>query len=327
LTATVDQLLEPAVQLESSMTVSDLAVRLHGDEPGFLRTNAGWEAVLPHLLIAQPASRRVIDVPRLSVEAVSRDASLADLPALLGRTPLGSSPVVDGPSLVGRIDHERLRAWLGLNAESAVAEELVRLRRATQAILHDLMNLLVSAGTGVGEQKDAGTQTTILQAVELAKLLRKMHSGAPLPSRTSEVGEIVTGLVPLMGALAGNVARVEIGALERIAALCPPALIERTVISLLTNSREAMIHGGRGGCIYVDVDADDREVRMRVRDDGPGVPDHVVGRLFERGFSTKGTERGTGLAGLREAARWTGGDLRFERGTKGATFVLALRRA
>ncbi len=327
MTATVDQLLEPAVQLEPSMTVSDLAVRLRGDEPGFLRTNAGWEAVLPHLLVAQPASRRVIDVPRLSVEAVSRDASLADLPALLGRTRLGSSPVVDGPSLVGRIDHERLRAWLGLNAESDVAEELVRLRRATQAILHDLVNLLISAGMGADEQKNAGALTAISQAVELAMVLRKMHAGAPLPSRTIDVGEIVTGLVPLMVALAGNVARVEIGALERIAALCPAALIERTLISLLTNSREAMILGGGGSRIRIDVDADDREVRMRVRDDGPGVPDHVVGRLFERGFSTKGTERGTGLAGLREAARWIGGDLRFERGTKGATFVLALRRA
>jgi hypothetical protein len=323
----VDQLLEPAVQLEPSMTVSDLAIRLRENEPGFLRTKAGWEAVLPHLLIAQPASRRVIDVPRLAVDPVSRDAPLADLPVLLGRTPLASSPVVDGPSLVGRIDHQRLRAWLGLNAATDVAEELVRLRRATQAILHDLVNLLISAGACVDGPTNAGGRAAISQAVDLATILRKMHTRAPLTSRTSDVAEIVAGLVPLIGALAGNVARVEIGALEPMPARCTPALIECTLISLLTNSREAMILGGGGSQICIEVDADDREVRMRVRDDGPGIPEHVVARLFEPGFSTKGTDRGTGLAGLREAARRTGGDLRFERGTKGATFVLALRRA
>jgi signal transduction histidine kinase len=96
----------------------------------------------------------------------------------------------------------------------------------------------------------------------------------------------------------------------------------------VTNSREAMIAAGGGSLIRVDVDADHREVRLRVRDDGPGIPDHVGRRLFERGFSTKGSrDRGTGLAGLREAARSAGGDLRFERGTNGAAFVLALRRA
>src|SRR5215204_3320300 len=106
---TLDQLLEPAVELDPSMTVSDLAICLRCDEPGFLRKHDGWEAVLPHLLVAQPGSRRVIDVPRLSVEAVPHDAMLTELPALLDRATLGCSPVVDGLELVGRLDHERLR--------------------------------------------------------------------------------------------------------------------------------------------------------------------------------------------------------------------------
>ena len=324
---TLDQLLEPAVELDPSMTVSDLAICLRCDEPGFLRKHDdGWEAVLPHLLVAQPASRRVIDVPRLSVEAVPHDAMLTELPALLDRATLGCSPVVDGPALVGRLDHERLRAWLTSDAESDVVAELSRLRLATQAMLHDLANVLLIVRSGVDDQNSPGACEAFSQSVEILELLRSLHRGAPIASASLDVGEVVARQLPLVRALCRDVARVEVGDLQRVAALCPPALLERTLISFVTNSREAMVDGG--SFVRIDVEADQREVRMRVCDGGPGIPDHLVPRLFERGFSTKGSPaRGTGLASLREAARGAGGDLRFERGTSGATFVLALRRA
>ncbi len=102
--------------------------------------------------------------------------------------------------------------------------------------------------------------------------------------------------------------------------------VERALVGLVTNSGEATTDAG--SVIRIDVEADEREVRLLVTDDGPGVADHLAPRLFERGFSTKGSaERGTGLASLREAARGAGGDLRFERRTSGASFVLALPRA
>jgi signal transduction histidine kinase len=332
LIATVEQLLEPAVELEPWMTVSDLAARLRLDEPGFLRRDDGWEAVLPHLLVAQPASRRVIDVPRLSIEAVPLDAIPTDLLALLDRTTPGSSPVVDGTVLVGRLDHQRLRAWLARNAETDVTAELSRLRFATLAMLHELANVLSVIKLAAEKQDDPGAREAVSQAAKLVQLLRSLHGGAPITSTLVDVGEVVTQLHPLARAIAlgvVSVARVELGYVEKVAARCPPALLERALIGLVMNSSEATIDSGT--LIRIDVDADEREVRLRVSDDGPGLADHLVPRLFEPGFTTKKSAgpaaRGTGLASLREAARCAGGDLRFERGKIGATFVLALPRA
>ncbi len=327
--ATVDRLLEPAVELEPWMTVSDLAVRLRMDEPGFLRKDDGWEAVLPHLLVAQPPSRRVIDVPRQSIEAVPYDATLSDLSVLLDEATVGFSPVVNGTALVGRVDHQRVRAWLAGNAETDLAAELSQLRFATLGLLHDLNNILLVIGFGVEKHNDPAACEATLQAAKLVRLLQSLHSGASIRAKSLEVAEVVTHLLPLARTLslsAFTVAQIELGRLEKGTARCPPALLERAIIGLVTNSSEATIDSG--SVIRIDVEVDEREVRLRVTDDGPGIADHLVPRLFERGFTTKGSAgRGIGLASLREAARRGGGDLRFEPRTSGATFVLALPRA
>ena len=145
-----------------------------------------------------------------------------------------------------------------------------------------------------------------------------------------DVAEVVTRLLPLARTLSVGLlshAQVELGRLEKAAARCPPALLERAIISLVTNASEATTRSG--SVLRIDVEADEREVRVRVhRRLGPGIADHIVPRLFEHGFSTKGSAgRGTGLASLREAARRAGGVLRFEPGASGASFVLALPRA
>jgi signal transduction histidine kinase len=327
--ATVDQLLEPAVELQAWMTVSDVAVSLRSDEPGFLRKDDGWEAVLPHLLVAQPASRRVIDVPRLSIEAVPHDAPLPDLSAVLQGTTVGSSPVVDGTVLVGRLDHQRLRAWLACNAEANVAAELNQLRLATLGILHDLNSLLMIMGIDAGKHQDPDACETAAQAAKLVRVLQSLHRGASIANRCVDVVEVVTRLLPLARTLSVNVfsvARVELGCLVKAAVHCPPGLIERAIIGLVANASEATFHCG--SIIRLDVEADECEVKLRVTDDGPGVADHLVPHLFERGFSTKGSDgRGTGLASLQEEARRAGGDLRFESRPSGASFVLALPRA
>ena len=55
-------------------------------------------------------------------------------------------------------------------------------------------------------------------------------------------------------------------------------------------------------------------VDVRVRDNGPGIPEHVAARIFEPFFTTKPTNEGTGL-GLsisNDIVRGHGGELRVE---------------
>lgn len=66
-------------------------------------------------------------------------------------------------------------------------------------------------------------------------------------------------------------------------------------------------------------------VEIRVRDDGPGVGDHLVGSLFVPGVGGADGGQGLGLSSARQRAQASGGDLYLETsGERGACFVLRL---
>ncbi|MBJ7446948.1 MAG: PAS domain S-box protein [Brevundimonas sp.] len=103
------------------------------------------------------------------------------------------------------------------------------------------------------------------------------------------------------------------------------------VLNLLSN---AIKYGPRGGVVTVSITQDDKEVRIAVTDQGPGVPKTFVGRLFtpfdrldaERWSGVEGS--GLGLALSRGLAQAQGGDILYdarEEGT-GARFTVTLPR-
>ncbi|MGH7606956.1 MAG: sensor histidine kinase, partial [Gemmatimonadales bacterium] len=73
-----------------------------------------------------------------------------------------------------------------------------------------------------------------------------------------------------------------------------PVLIEWALEVIVKNAIDAL--SGRGGRIDIDVQAVGDTARVRVADDGPGVPATLQGRLFEPGVSNKTAGWGIGLA-------------------------------
>jgi len=87
------------------------------------------------------------------------------------------------------------------------------------------------------------------------------------------------------------------GGLPRV--LIDPTELERAVVNLVLNARDAMPGGGSVLCrtfTSAPRRADDSGafVVVEVRDDGDGMDEATMGRIFEPFFTTKG-ERGTGL--------------------------------
>jgi len=72
--------------------------------------------------------------------------------------------------------------------------------------------------------------------------------------------------------------------------------IQQVLMNLLLNAEQAIEDLGRPGVVELSAAraAADR-VELRVRDNGPGIPPHIVGRIFEPFFTTKPTGKGTGL--------------------------------
>jgi signal transduction histidine kinase len=78
----------------------------------------------------------------------------------------------------------------------------------------------------------------------------------------------------------------------------------RQVVDVLLDN--ALHHGD--GTTRLVVERDDRGVRLRVADEGPGVSAERAAHLFERGWSSR-DGRGVGLAVARELVRREGGDV------------------
>jgi signal transduction histidine kinase len=111
---------------------------------------------------------------------------------------------------------------------------------------------------------------------------------------------------------------------EPLSVVGDPVLLEWAVEALAKNAVDAL--GGRGGTITLSTGRMGETVRIRVADDGPGIPRELRARVFEPGFSTKPGGWGVGLALARRIVEeGHGGKLALASADRGATFDVILR--
>lgn len=90
--------------------------------------------------------------------------------------------------------------------------------------------------------------------------------------------------------------------------------------NLLSNSIDAMKSGGR---IQLACHRQADHVIVEIRDDGPGIPAELQGRLFEPFFTTKETGTGLGLYVVGRRVRESGGEIHcISESGQGTTFIL-----
>ncbi|HSJ56994.1 MAG TPA: ATP-binding protein [Anaerolineae bacterium] len=104
--------------------------------------------------------------------------------------------------------------------------------------------------------------------------------------------------------------------------------LQQVLVNLANNARQAVASTGRQGTVTIGTQRVGSDwVQVRVADDGPGMPEEMLGQVFEPFFSTKAPAQGTGL-GLticREIVRRHGGEIWAEgNDAGGATFVVEL---
>ncbi|UHA74837.1 DcuS/MalK family sensor histidine kinase [Paenibacillus sp. 481] len=98
-----------------------------------------------------------------------------------------------------------------------------------------------------------------------------------------------------------------------------------TIMGNLTdNAIEALI-GIEHGQIIVDVQYMSGSLHLQMKDNGPGIPDHVRQHMFEKGFSTKGEDRGYGLFLLQRSVNQLGGQVKVDSlHGAGSTFTVSI---
>lgn len=73
---------------------------------------------------------------------------------------------------------------------------------------------------------------------------------------------------------------------------CVPAELNQVFINLLMNALDAIAPGGH---LWLSLDRDGTDVRVRVRDDGAGIDPAILPHIFEPFVTSKEAGRGTGL--------------------------------
>ena len=188
------------------------------------------------------------------------------------------------------------------------------------AVSHDLRTPITSLRLHAEFVEDAGTRSRILAALDE---MQRMTEDA-LAFIREDMRQEETRTVDLH-ALADSVAAdlrdlghdVEVGEAGRVLAAGRPGALRRALRNLLEN---AATYGSRA---RVRVAKDDGGVRVVVEDEGPGIPEDGLERVFEpfvrieasRSRDTGGS--GLGLAIVRGIVRGHGGDVRLENRAEG----------
>jgi len=216
---------------------------------------------------------------------------------------------------------DRERVWAGMARESA----------------HQLATPLSSLSGWLEllrERTSDDVSTSALDHMngDLERLQRVSHRferiGRPPRKERLELGALVTRVGAYFQArvptLAHRVTIVASGGSEPVSIDGDEVLLEWALEVLVKNGLDAL--AGRGGRMYLTTKRLDPErVRVRVADDGPGVPRELRARIFDPGFSTKESGWGIGLSLAKRIVEENhGGRLVLAPSEKGATFDIIL---
>jgi len=232
---------------------------------------------------------------------------------------------------------------LAILRDVTAERELERRRRDMQRLVsHELKTPLASIA-GLGEtieryDLDRGEQRRVASLIrgESSRLgsmvttfldLERLGAGGWEPDdEPSDLAELVEQRLAILDESARSKQqrigrRLERGSLVRAQA----ALLERVIDNLVGN---ALKYSPEGASVTVEVTRRNRDVMLRVTDNGPGIPEDAMPHLFERFYRVPGTAKGgsgLGLAVAHEVVTWHGGCITVDSTVgQGTTFSVRL---
>ena len=221
-----------------------------------------------------------------------------------------------GYAVQARARADRERVWAGMARESA---------HQLGTPISSLSGWIELLGDREGDE--LGQRAVGHMASDIERLERVAHRferiGRPPQQEEVDAAEILERVTNYFGARVPTLAHavvIELKSAGKLPMKGDPVLIEWALEAVVKNAVDAL--AGRGGQIVVEGSRlPEGDIRIRVSDDGPGVPRDLRKRVFEAGFTTKERGWGIGLAlAHRIVAEWHRGSLTLVPSERGARF-------
>ena len=300
------------------------------------------------------------DVPALLADVKARGGPGSTAPKIWRHLRKDGS-LIEVEITAGRITFEGRRAALvlandvsermRLERRLADAEKMEAIGRLAGGVAHDFNNLLtVIAGyaeilqhRGGGSEEAGEISRAAAQAAALTHQLLAFSRRQVLHPRVLDLNEIVAAMETMLHRIIGDDVTVGI----RLAPDLSPveadrAQLERVILNLAANARDAMPGGGALTIETANVDVDEAQVSehgdgragphvlLAVSDTGHGMDQEVTKHLFEPFFTTKAAGEGTGLglATVFGVVKQSGGGIYvYSEPGRGSTFKIYLPAA
>ncbi|HEX9638354.1 MAG TPA: ATP-binding protein [Acidobacteriota bacterium] len=220
------------------------------------------------------------------------------------------------------------------------SEKMSAVGTLAAGVAHEFNNILQGIMTAVDLALQTGRPNTVQFALQTAQQscerASRLTRGLLSFSRRSEGARQPVDLPELVRECATLLERifqksgieVEIDLPEVPAVLADRGAIAQTLLSLITQARTAVENRPAPRRIAIRVASADGAVRLQVNDNGPGMTETELSRIFEPFYAPAGVQQGLGLATVYAVVRDHGGQIDVDsKPGAGSTFTVTLPAA
>jgi len=195
------------------------------------------------------------------------------------------------------------------NEQLIQAKKLASLGRLTSGVAHELNNPLNNISTSLQilieelEEENLeykrdlliGAEQEVVRGKNIVRALLEFSRERSFEMKWINFKDLVHNAIKRIKAMLPDNVTIKVDVPDDIQVYGGPDPIERVLINLFDNAVQAMEDGGEITITAFPREATNDRLCLQVQDNGSGIPEEDLGRIFDPFYSTKEVGKGSGL--------------------------------